>query len=94
MKYFTICCIAIAFSLFSYLRIQEGQHKITKEEKLILLRNKMQHHNDKMKEWVDQAKKETDPDYHQWMIEQAMQEAFKYSECKGVLRYIGNGNMP
>jgi len=94
MKYFTICCIAIALTSISFLRIYSNHPEIPKEQKLILLRNKMQQHNDKMKEWIDQAKKETDPDYHQWMIEQAMQEAFKYSECKGVLRYIGNGNMP
>jgi hypothetical protein len=65
-----------------------------KEEKLMHLLNQMKHHNNKMSEWIEQARQEKDPDFHQWMIEQSILEASKYSECKGVLRYIENGKMP
>lgn len=95
MKYFTLSFLLflnIAFLIYS--RVETVDESNLKEEKLNHLITEMKFHNDRMAEWIEQARNESDPDFHQWMIEQAIESASKYSECKGVLRYIGNGKLP
>ena len=95
MKYFALSFLLflnLAFLIYS--RIESVNKNKNKEEKLNHLLNEMKFHNNRMSEWIEQARQETDPDFHQWMIEQSILEASKYSECKGVLRYIENGKMP
>ena len=95
MKYFTLSFLLfLNLAFLSYMRIVNVNENKKKEEKLNHLITEMKFHNDRMAEWIEQARNESDPDFHQWMIEQAIESASKYSECKGVLRYIGNGKLP
>jgi hypothetical protein len=95
MKYYLLSFLMMSNLCFLfYIRIVDQEREKEKDEKLLLLRKEMELHNNKMAEWIAQAKKENDRDYHQWMIEQAIEEATKYSECKGVLRYISAGRLP
>lgn len=95
MKYFTLSFLLFSnLAFLSYLRLENVNQDKMREEKLNHLIMQMKYHNDKMAEWIKQAREETDLDYRQWMMEQAILEASKYSECKGVLRYINNGRLP
>ena len=95
MKYFTLSFLLfLNLAFLSYMRIVNVNEDKKKEEKINHLIIEMKFHNDRMAEWIEQARNESDPDFHQWMIEQAIESASKYSECKGVLRYINNGKMP
>jgi hypothetical protein len=95
MKYYLLSFLMVLNLVFVfYTRIRDQNENKLKAEEIFLLRKEMELHNNKMAEWIAQAKKENDRDYHQWMIEQAIEEATKYSECKGVLRYISAGRLP
>lgn len=95
MKYYLLSFLMVLNLVFVfYTRIRDQNENKLKAEEIFLLRKEMELHNNKMAEWIAQAKKENDRDYHQWMIEQAIEEATKYSECKGVLRYISAGGLP
>jgi hypothetical protein len=95
MKYFTLSFLLfLNLAFLTYSRVESVDKDKIKEEKLSHLIMEMKFHNDKMAEWIEQARQESDPDFHQWMIEQAIESASKYSECKGVLRYINTGKMP
>jgi len=95
MKYYLLPILLFINLIFLFSERIKSDHKNKeREEKLNHLIMEMKFHNDRMAEWIEQARDESDPDFHQWMVEQAIESASKYSECKGVLRYVNTGKMP
>jgi hypothetical protein len=95
MKYFSyLFLLFLNLAFLTYSRVENINKDKMREERLNHLIMEMKFHNDRMAEWIEQARNESDPDFHQWMVEQAIESANKYSECKGVLRYLSTGKMP